>query len=355
MTATETERAGFLQAICSKPLDDTPRLVYADWLDDHGEPERAEFIRVQVELAKLGPPRKRLGMGIGGPAWLRPVGPGVYTWMGDDDVAVEVGERVDVVVHPVAFKGRKKGKRLAHGLVITRVEDRGSDGVHFVARKDEGSKPWAGEPLRRRERELFRLRCPDAPERYLVGTWLLGGRVWTYGGDGEPLSDSLWYPTAPDGATPYRVEIARGFVSQITCPADVWLRQAEKIAWRPGWSAECGTCGGRGTYLPAGRDYGGPVSPFERCHWCDATGRVPRPFPATAQPIEKVTLTGLPDEIGVRVDGMSGRVTVSVVGGPGVDVTGRFAGGPVDDPVAQLRAYCAAVWPGVAFDTSRAA
>lgn len=30
--------------------DDTPRLIYADWLQDHGEPERAEFIRVQVEL-----------------------------------------------------------------------------------------------------------------------------------------------------------------------------------------------------------------------------------------------------------------------------------------------------------------
>jgi uncharacterized protein (TIGR02996 family) len=43
----------FLQAIFDAPEDDTPRLVYADWLDEHGEPERAEFIRVQIQLAHL--------------------------------------------------------------------------------------------------------------------------------------------------------------------------------------------------------------------------------------------------------------------------------------------------------------
>jgi uncharacterized protein (TIGR02996 family) len=44
---------GFLQAIVENPDDDTPRLVYADWLDEHCEPARAEFIRVQCELARL--------------------------------------------------------------------------------------------------------------------------------------------------------------------------------------------------------------------------------------------------------------------------------------------------------------
>jgi uncharacterized protein (TIGR02996 family) len=37
--------------VLPKPPDDTPRLVYADWLEENGEPERAEFIRVQVELS----------------------------------------------------------------------------------------------------------------------------------------------------------------------------------------------------------------------------------------------------------------------------------------------------------------
>ncbi len=48
-----TDRAAFLRAIADNPDDDLPRLVYADWLDEHGEPERAEFIRVQCELARL--------------------------------------------------------------------------------------------------------------------------------------------------------------------------------------------------------------------------------------------------------------------------------------------------------------
>jgi uncharacterized protein (TIGR02996 family) len=48
-----TEREALLRAVCANPDDDTPRLVFADWLDENGEPERAEFIRLQVRLAEL--------------------------------------------------------------------------------------------------------------------------------------------------------------------------------------------------------------------------------------------------------------------------------------------------------------
>jgi uncharacterized protein (TIGR02996 family) len=51
----------FLRAIIECPDDDTPRLVYADWLDEHGDPERAEFIRVQCQLARLSPDDPRAG------------------------------------------------------------------------------------------------------------------------------------------------------------------------------------------------------------------------------------------------------------------------------------------------------
>jgi uncharacterized protein (TIGR02996 family) len=40
-------------AIRANPADDLPRLVAADWLDEHKEAERAAFIRVQCELVKL--------------------------------------------------------------------------------------------------------------------------------------------------------------------------------------------------------------------------------------------------------------------------------------------------------------
>lgn len=45
------EHEAFLRAIFDAPEDDTPRLVYADFLEENGEPERAEFIRVQCRLA----------------------------------------------------------------------------------------------------------------------------------------------------------------------------------------------------------------------------------------------------------------------------------------------------------------
>src|SRR5262245_65421532 len=43
----------FLDDIVANIDDDTPRLVYADWLTENGQDERAEFIRVQVERSRL--------------------------------------------------------------------------------------------------------------------------------------------------------------------------------------------------------------------------------------------------------------------------------------------------------------
>src|SRR5436309_3563251 len=47
--------ADFWQAIRESPDDDTPRLVFADWLEEHGDDHsraRAEFIRLQIEAAR---------------------------------------------------------------------------------------------------------------------------------------------------------------------------------------------------------------------------------------------------------------------------------------------------------------
>jgi uncharacterized protein (TIGR02996 family) len=53
----------FLEAILQDPNDDTPRLVFADWLEEQGDSAsaaRAEFIRVQCILAgDLLPPERR--------------------------------------------------------------------------------------------------------------------------------------------------------------------------------------------------------------------------------------------------------------------------------------------------------
>ncbi|MBN9120227.1 MAG: TIGR02996 domain-containing protein [Planctomycetes bacterium] len=59
------EERALYRAVLAAPHDDAPRLVYADWLDEHadrfppvvsrGERGRAEFIRLQCELARIAP------------------------------------------------------------------------------------------------------------------------------------------------------------------------------------------------------------------------------------------------------------------------------------------------------------
>jgi uncharacterized protein (TIGR02996 family) len=73
----------FLQAIREHPEDDAPRLVYADWLEEQGQAERAEFIRVQCALAREDgddqPPalaaRERELWRLHGKAWSAPLRP----------------------------------------------------------------------------------------------------------------------------------------------------------------------------------------------------------------------------------------------------------------------------------------
>ena len=47
------EEHALLAAVVAHPDDDTPRLVYADWLQEHDQPERAEYIRLSIQLANL--------------------------------------------------------------------------------------------------------------------------------------------------------------------------------------------------------------------------------------------------------------------------------------------------------------
>jgi uncharacterized protein (TIGR02996 family) len=46
------ERA-FIEKICTHPDDDTARLVYADWLEEHDRQQQAEFIRISIQIAIL--------------------------------------------------------------------------------------------------------------------------------------------------------------------------------------------------------------------------------------------------------------------------------------------------------------
>ena len=48
-----SDEHALLRAIVAHSDEDTPRLAYADWLDEHGIAARAAFVRGQIELARL--------------------------------------------------------------------------------------------------------------------------------------------------------------------------------------------------------------------------------------------------------------------------------------------------------------
>lgn len=49
-----SDEYALLRGVLINPADDLPRLVYADWLEEHGRVKRAELIRLQIEIANSG-------------------------------------------------------------------------------------------------------------------------------------------------------------------------------------------------------------------------------------------------------------------------------------------------------------
>jgi uncharacterized protein (TIGR02996 family) len=53
MSTLHSDPNGLLKAILENPYDNFPRRAYADWLEEHGETERATFIRAQLSQDDL--------------------------------------------------------------------------------------------------------------------------------------------------------------------------------------------------------------------------------------------------------------------------------------------------------------
>lgn len=51
----DDDKRALIRACAARPDDDTPRLVFADWLDDHGDPDRAAYIRWECARARTVP------------------------------------------------------------------------------------------------------------------------------------------------------------------------------------------------------------------------------------------------------------------------------------------------------------
>jgi len=68
-----TDEASFLKAIADQPAERSTRLVFADWLDEHGRPREAEFLRLQLEVVERTNRLLELGGQIDA-KWLTAVG-----------------------------------------------------------------------------------------------------------------------------------------------------------------------------------------------------------------------------------------------------------------------------------------
>lgn len=261
MTTTDPTEIGLLHAILSAPADDTPRLVYADWL------EGLDTVSVGcVECNGTGKEwvqeKDLRDSGHYGPTCTRCHGTGYTTDTSRCDYGEFIRVQCELARTPVCGTvwepGHPKGP----------VECRCCD-------------------LRRRER----------------GLWERNGIAWD-----EPIQEvfnrewrerhkgtkGFWNPFQASAHMEW--SWSRGFLSSLTCTAENWLKHCDQIYWHPEQTVVCPTCMGMGVYYRAAREY------QEGCRDCGGdgcrggrkgTGSRPRPFVATAQPLEKVVVSGI--------------------------------------------------------------
>lgn len=138
MTAS-ADIAALLDACAARPEEDTPRLCLADALEEAGDRDRAEFVRVQVELATLDPPVEVEAYALGADRRTAFVRDG-------DAHKVRVG----------AFVRFSNGKSSAEGIVTSLNTRANTPAPWYVQFRPQLYWSWGRVGvLRRRERELL--------------------------------------------------------------------------------------------------------------------------------------------------------------------------------------------------------
>lgn len=325
--------AALRAAVVANPDDDTPRVVFADWLEEsargvtcpcggryagqtlHGRPmvcqgcdntgtapdgreARSEFVRVQCELARLDAGRAALL---------------------DDETDWSRCETES-------------------GLAASWCPNCGD----CCCRDPEDSMSDDDCPLHAPGSNHCRLdylaRTADALRGRERALWDTAAHWWPFA---APFAGNQYTIRADvfDRGGGQMALVRRGFVERVRCPWEAWVAAADKLVWQPELTDECPTCASRDERRNEQmRRYGGFLC--TTCGTHHPPGRVPRPCPESAEPVAEVTLTTLPWSDRVAGDGSGQRYRLS--GRAAVHQPSSVEG--LEDIV---RALLRAEWPSV--------
>ena len=224
----------FLRAVCATPADDTVRLVYADYLDEQGDSARAEFIRVQVEWARLHAAAlagtilcESVDLTLSSrdyPDTGHQISAMVRGFVDYEFRAVVRDASADISLGvPLRFSVPDPTRGYVAVFEDVVIHDRhtqlfgdGSVSLECVGRcgrRGESHNERLSE-LRAREQDLLNeLRQPKEGDRYGV----LNSRAW--------FGDTLHGVVCRDFAPEFR----RGFVEHVTCTSEDWLEHGDAI------------------------------------------------------------------------------------------------------------------------------
>lgn len=265
MTATD-ERTAMLRAICANRDDDTPRLVFADWLDEQaGEMPcpRCSGYAADPENPFGGPgyrPERDPASGRHEGGWgnCKTCNAGGGT---PGRVSNGFGERAEFI--RVQVELAKVLPADAEAELLTGGVQRHLESIDHLLRD---------------------------PKRW---KWVCGqlGRLNELG---EAADWWGWMEYRRQGV---QMIPRRGLVSRVVCDSASWLRVADEVAWSP--TMPCPRCKGeKRIHGKCALHASGHWGPCPECVGDDGgapTGTVPRPFVPTAQPLSTVTLTTNPN------------------------------------------------------------
>ncbi len=228
------EEQSFLAAILADPKADTTRLVFADWLIEHGEPDRGEFIINQIALSKLGPPRREFIASADRFSFHRAEATTTVT-LNKVQVHPVIGDRINIrldygverVIPGESYRPKKK-KPGYHdffpGMLVTeslRVRRSILDDCFMTLKMDEHSVEWQGNELKKREEELL--------EKNYWG-WLSSGGMSEYFATNKNGNRYGWLiKPSGEGGRLIEVLFRRGFVEVVSCEWDDWHNHNERI------------------------------------------------------------------------------------------------------------------------------